>query len=60
MRAIATRLSALMGDTRAATAVEYGLIAALCVVAVIASIMALADQTSSMWKNVHDAVIATH
>ena len=41
---------------RAATAVEYGLILALIVLAIIAALIALADATSGMWNNVSTAV----
>jgi pilus assembly protein Flp/PilA len=37
---------------RAATAVEYGLIVALIVLAIMASLNSLATKTTGMWNNV--------
>ena len=52
-RAAALRLAA---DQRGATAVEYGLIVALVVIAMIASLAGVADETISMWNHVSDSV----
>lgn len=41
-----------------ATAVEYGLIVALIVLAAMAAIVGLADATIGMWGNVADNVLA--
>ena len=49
MRAIFHRL---LIDRRGATAVEYGLIVSLIVIAMLASLQAVAGQTISMWGNV--------
>ena len=49
-------LDRLQRSRKAATAVEYGLIAALIVITIIASIQALAGQTTGMWNNVHQKV----
>lgn len=46
----------LWRDRRGATAVEYGLIVALVVIAIIASIMGLASVTTDMWNNVSNKV----
>jgi pilus assembly protein Flp/PilA len=46
----------LLADRRGATAVEYGLIVALVVIAIIAAIMAVANVTSGMWNNVNTRV----
>lgn len=43
-------------DSRGATAVEYGLIATLVVVAMIASLQAMAGQTISIWNNIANRV----
>ena len=43
-----------MRDRRGATAVEYGLILALLVVAMIASLTTVATKTSQMWNNIAD------
>ncbi|MEG8058159.1 Flp family type IVb pilin [Sphingomonas sp. 22L2VL55-3] len=39
-----------------ATAIEYGLIIALVVIAMIAGLTALADTTTGMWGNVNSKV----
>lgn len=46
----------LLGDTRAATAVEYGLIIAMVVIAMILSLQELANATVGMWGNVEEKV----
>jgi len=43
----------LLGDVRGATAIEYGLIVALIVIAMIASFAALANVTTNMWNKVN-------
>jgi pilus assembly protein Flp/PilA len=50
-------LSRFLRDERGATAVEYGLIAALMVVAVIAAISGVAEENSKMYKEIEDAVV---
>ncbi|WP_374942275.1 Flp family type IVb pilin [Sphingomonas sp.] len=50
------RLRRLLGETRAATAVEYGLIVALVVIATIMAIVSVAEATTGMWNNVNDKV----
>ena len=47
----------LLGDRKGATAIEYGLIAALIVIATMASISGVADVTIGMWNNVSDRVV---
>lgn len=49
-------LRLLLLDRRGATAIEYGLIVALIVIAMIASLAALGNTTTVMWNNVHDKV----
>ena len=39
-------------DTRGATAVEYGLIAALIVVTIMFTVQGVANETNRMWSNV--------
>lgn len=56
MRALFLLLRALAGSSRGATAVEYGLILALVVLALIASLTGLADVTSNMWSTVSQKV----
>ena len=43
-------------DARGATAMEYGLIIALVVLALIAGLTGLANATAGMWGNVNDKV----
>lgn len=47
----------LLGDRKGATAIEYGLIAALIVIAIMASIDSVADVTIRMWSDVSDRVV---
>ncbi len=47
-------ISRLMRSTRAATAIEYGLILALIFVAAMATMTAVGSSASSMWQNVSD------
>jgi pilus assembly protein Flp/PilA len=42
----------LCADQRGATAVEYGLIAAILVIGVISSISAVADANTGLWATV--------
>jgi pilus assembly protein Flp/PilA len=56
MRALWRTLCTLRTERRGATAVEYGLIVALIVIAMIAALSTLADITTSMWNNVNTAV----
>ncbi|WP_242137184.1 Flp family type IVb pilin [Sphingomonas sp. TREG-RG-20F-R18-01] len=48
----------LLADRTAGTAIEYGLIAALVVIAMIAALMQLANVTTGMWNRVGVAVTA--
>ncbi len=45
-------------DKRGATAVEYGLIAALIMVAIVASVQGVATKTTGMWNNVSTTVLS--
>jgi pilus assembly protein Flp/PilA len=45
-----------MRDTKAATAVEYGLIIALIFLAILVGVVSLANTTVSMWNNVQTSV----
>jgi pilus assembly protein Flp/PilA len=45
---------------RGATAIEYGLILALVVLAMMAALRGLAGTTVNMWSNVDSAVAAAH
>ena len=47
----------MLRDTRAATAIEYGLILALIVIAMMAALSTVADRTISMWTNISTQVL---
>jgi pilus assembly protein Flp/PilA len=55
-RALRGLWRSLVRDRKAGTAIEYGLIAALIVVAMIASLKGVAGTTVAMWNNVNDAM----
>jgi pilus assembly protein Flp/PilA len=50
----------LLRETRAATAVEYGLILALVVITLVMAIVSVAEATAGIWNNVSDKVTAAH
>ncbi len=52
------RIGTFFGDARGATAVEYGLIVALLVIAIISGVSALGSATGSMWGNMAGKVIS--
>lgn len=58
IRRILRRLSPLPGDSRGATAVEYGLIAALIVVVMIAALKGMAGSSTGMWDGINRDVQA--
>lgn len=58
MRALVDLVRTAVRDSRAATAVEYGLIVALIVIAMIASLQGVASVTVGMWGNVSNKVSA--
>jgi pilus assembly protein Flp/PilA len=60
MRAPARFIRALIGDQRGATVIEYGLILALVVLALMSALIGLAGVTTSMWNNVSDKVQQAH
>ena len=45
-------LRSLLNDERGATAIEYGLIAALVVLAMVGALGAVARTTTNMWNDV--------
>jgi pilus assembly protein Flp/PilA len=51
------RLARFSKDARGATAVEYGLIVALIVIAMLASFMTLAGGVSGRWNDTAEQVI---
>ncbi len=56
MNAIRRTLRALLTDQSGATAVEYGLIAALIVVAIVGSLALLGGGTNGMWTEISSEV----
>ncbi len=48
----------LVRETRGATAVEYGLILAVIVLALMASLIGVADVTTNMWSDISSKVVA--
>ena len=58
MDAIRGMLRTLWADRRGATAIEYGLIAALIAVAIVGSLTALGGGASGMWTGIGDEVAA--
>ena len=51
------RLRAMLIDRKAATAVEYGLIVSLIVIAMLASLKGVANSTIEMWNYVETETI---
>jgi pilus assembly protein Flp/PilA len=47
----------LLGDKKGATAVEYALIIALIVIAMVGALNGLSSKTNSMWNNVATTVL---
>ena len=50
-------LRRLLGDRKAATAIEYGLIVSLIVLGIIGGLSMFANSTIGMWNNVSSAVV---
>ncbi len=50
-------LRQILADRRGATAIEYGLIVSLIVIAMIGSFQQVANVTTVMWNNVSSEVI---
>jgi pilus assembly protein Flp/PilA len=53
-------VSTLRRDRKGATAVEYGFILALIVIAIMAAVIELGATTTSMWSNVSTKVQQAH
>ena len=49
---VVSLLKRILRDTQAATAVEYGLIVSLIVIAMIGALQGVASETVSMWDEV--------
>lgn len=60
MRALVRLVSALSRDRKAATAVEYGFILALIVIAIMAAVIELGATTTGIWTNVSTKVQEAH
>jgi pilus assembly protein Flp/PilA len=58
VRSLASPIRRLLGDSRAATAIEYGLIVALIVLAMMIALGGLASVTNGIWTNVSGKVRA--
>ena len=56
MDAIRRMLRRLIPDQRGATAIEYGLIAALIAVAIMSALSALGGGANGMWSNISGSV----
>ena len=57
MIAIRTTLRGLWTDSRGATAIEYGLIAALIIIAMMGGLRALGGGSNGMWGKLSDRVV---
>lgn len=58
MIAIRTTLRRLFADRRGATAIEYGLIASLIIIAMMGGLAALGGGSDGMWTKLSDEVEA--
>jgi pilus assembly protein Flp/PilA len=58
LRWLSRRLRPALSDSRGATAVEYGLIVALIVIAMVAALKQVADANSNVWNSVSNKVVA--
>ncbi len=56
MIAIRTRMRMLCADRRGATAIEYGLIAALIIIAMLGGLQALGGGTNGMWGRISSEI----
>ena len=56
--AVFALLKSLIGDTRAATAVEYGLIIAMIVLVMFGALKDVAVEINTMWSTVEEKVTA--
>ncbi len=58
MNAIRTLIRRLRSDKRGATAIEYGLIAALIVIALLGGLSQLGGGAGGMWTVMSDKIVA--
>lgn len=56
MRALKKTFQRLIRDTKAATVIEYGLICALIVLAIMGALVSVGSAASDMWNNVSNKV----
>ena len=56
MNAIRSNFRRLLADKKGATAIEYGLIAALIVVAMMGGLRAMGGGAGGLWSNIAQAV----
>ena len=56
MIAIRSTLRRLLADQRGATAIEYGLIAALIIIAMMGGLAALGGGAGGMWSKINNEV----
>ena len=56
VKAIRSNFRRLLADKKGATAIEYGLIAALIVVAMMGGLRAMGGGAGGMWSNIQQAV----
>ncbi|MDV3455947.1 Flp family type IVb pilin [Sphingomonas sp. HF-S4] len=56
MRALTKSFYRLIRDTKAATVIEYGLICALIVLAIMGALVSVGTVTTDMWNNVSNKV----
>jgi pilus assembly protein Flp/PilA len=54
------RLAKLIRDQRAATAVEYGLIISMVVLAMVVALGNVASTTTGMWNNVSEEITSVN
>ena len=47
----------LLRDNRGATAIEYGLIVALIVIAIIGAVQSVANETNGLWATVRERIL---
>jgi pilus assembly protein Flp/PilA len=60
MRQWRSHLTRLVTDRKAATAVEYGLILAMVVLATVGALQSVGGQTGSMWNNISAKVLGAN
>jgi pilus assembly protein Flp/PilA len=60
MRAFLARARTLIRDRKGATAVEYGFLLALIVLAIMAALIQLGGTTTGLWTNVSTKVQSTN